>query len=577
MKFIAAQVAIHPESRFIFVDRTPSNIVFENEFISQTGCEIFELCDISFAQMSYFVQKNFDMTSAEANVVARRLNDTFRKFQLSAHPSYFAGIPQSTLTALIQANQRAELMELAVAGFLSFVVADDKAPVLLSRTTRERFLKVLAMDLNIEKKSMDESKLIQYTKDFAALHDFDIDALGFLKGFVDHNILNFFGGHVQFSLPFMEHYLLAKALSGAPDKASNYFGGSNLELDISTFDLYCEINPSKQIVGERVKLLRNALSEVAGSGENGGKLIASKEVDYVLSKHKPKAETIANRIAQAIEDVKAGKDETSEKQMLLDAADRVSEEYGKNRQRTQNNRANESDLDEIGKIALNWTMCVVLLGSGSEHLDAKTKRDVIGLLLEGADILIEDFLKFAMAAPFDRIKKDLTAPASLESFARRFEADISKDRLKIMLEDIVDSMRFMTLIMPFRQVIGYLCEHARQPVLAKSLADTLPNSAVRNIYHAIWLSDIDSNTGKRFLSAEIKRLGGAKFLRVCMASHFLERVYWSQASKSNRLNMLEMAEESIKTTSFAFEKGALERLINRDAKLDIDLERPDDA
>jgi hypothetical protein len=124
--------------------------------------------------MSHFVQKNFDMKSSEAEVVALRLRETFRKFDLDAHPSYFAGIPRSTLTALIQANRRAELMELAVAGFMIFVVADDKASVQLSRTTRSRFLQNLLVEIWVEKRNFSHSQLVEFTSDFAKKFDFDI-------------------------------------------------------------------------------------------------------------------------------------------------------------------------------------------------------------------------------------------------------------------------------------------------------------------------------------------------------------------------------------------------------------------
>jgi hypothetical protein len=66
------------------------------------------VCDVSFVEIAYFLQKNFEMPAAASEVVAVRLRETFHKYKLAAHPSYFAGIPRSTLNALLQVNRRAE-------------------------------------------------------------------------------------------------------------------------------------------------------------------------------------------------------------------------------------------------------------------------------------------------------------------------------------------------------------------------------------------------------------------------------------------------------------------------------------
>src|SRR5689334_7861321 len=101
----------------------------ESEFVTQLAADVFEICDISFLEISYFIQKNFSMTGTEAQVIALRLRDIFNEFSLAAHPTYFAGIPRETLSALLQANRRAELIQLAVDGFLTIVVAEDLSDV----------------------------------------------------------------------------------------------------------------------------------------------------------------------------------------------------------------------------------------------------------------------------------------------------------------------------------------------------------------------------------------------------------------------------------------------------------------
>ncbi|MBI1494212.1 5'-methylthioadenosine/S-adenosylhomocysteine nucleosidase family protein [Halocynthiibacter styelae] len=574
MKFIQEQVAKHTEARFVFVDRTPSNIVFEHEFVSQTSCSLFDLCDVSFAQMSHFIQKNFDMNSNEANVIAHRLDSTFRKFQLPAHPSYFAGIPQNTLSALIQANQRAELMDLAVVGFLSFVVADDKGSVQLSRTTRERFLKSLAIDLNLEKRSMNNADLVEYTNKFAEEHDFEIDAYEFLKGFSDYNILNFIGGNVQFSLPFIEHYLLAKALSEDDDKALRYFEYTTSDFDFPTFDLYCEINPTRSLIDTRLAALELSLEELDRVLEVGdAPKICSSEVDALLGKFRPKADKLSKRVQKAIEDVRLGKDETHEKQRLIDAADRVNEEYGKQRNNIRETDQGDVELGVVGEVAWNWTACVTLLGSGSEHLDAQTKRKLIENLVWGADLLIEEFLSIPLSIDFEAMKAELTSSESLVDFSGDAPDGFDEEKVKKDIENAVDAVRFMSLSMPFQQIIGYLSEHARQPVLGKSLRKVSMDKGIQKFYHAIWMADVDVSSGRSKLSEEIRKMSNSNFLRVCMASHFLKRVYWAHASKSDRLAMLDIAETVLKNTDFAFERGEMERMIKKEAELQLKVEK----
>jgi hypothetical protein len=71
---------------------------------------VFQLSGVSFLEIAHFVQKNFGMTGSEAEVIALRLRDTFRSFDLSAHPTHFAGISRGIVSALLQANRRAELI-----------------------------------------------------------------------------------------------------------------------------------------------------------------------------------------------------------------------------------------------------------------------------------------------------------------------------------------------------------------------------------------------------------------------------------------------------------------------------------
>jgi nucleoside phosphorylase len=170
--FLQKEIESFPDAKFLIITRGRSNLFAESDFSGKTSAVIAEVCDISFTEIALFLQKNFEMEGPAAEVIATRLRDTFEKFDLPVHPTYFAGIPGTTLSALLQANRRAELIELAVAGYLSYVVSQDSEPVALSRTTREKFLTALAYEISLEKKSFSEADLAEYATAFAKKFDF---------------------------------------------------------------------------------------------------------------------------------------------------------------------------------------------------------------------------------------------------------------------------------------------------------------------------------------------------------------------------------------------------------------------
>src|SRR5690606_15603011 len=113
MKFLAAE--LKDLGAFVLViTKAEDNVAAVDDFIKENGFKEYEIAPVSFSETAFFLEKAFDMTAREAEVVAIRLDDTFRKFRLDAHPTYFAGIQEEALAALINANKRAELIQLAV-------------------------------------------------------------------------------------------------------------------------------------------------------------------------------------------------------------------------------------------------------------------------------------------------------------------------------------------------------------------------------------------------------------------------------------------------------------------------------
>lgn len=248
IEFLIKEIKARPDCRFIIITRDEAQIISESELAAQTKAEHYQLTNVSFHEIAHFVEKNFGMTAAEAEVIALRLNDTFNSFDLSAHPTYFAGLSKELLSTLLQANRRAELIQLAVDGFLLLVVAADKASVTLSRTTRSRFLRMLVAEIKVEKKALTLDAAIAMASEFASEHGYEIDPGAFVTSFIDGGILHQTSGRIQFSLPFVESYLLAVELVAFPEKAIRYFDLNDELVDLGTFDIYCELNPSPDVI-----------------------------------------------------------------------------------------------------------------------------------------------------------------------------------------------------------------------------------------------------------------------------------------------------------------------------------------
>ncbi|GAA6203179.1 hypothetical protein [Aquicoccus sp. SU-CL01552] len=565
MNFIVEEISKHSDAKFIFVDRTYSNLFYEGEFAATLGVEAYEICEVSFTQMSHFVQKNFDMESAEAEVVALRLRDTFRRFDLDAHPSYFAGIPRSTLTALIQANRRAELMELAVAGFLIFVVADDKASIQLSRTTRSRFLQSLLVEIWVEKRAFTHAELIDFTSRFAKKYDFDIEPIKFVQDFLENGVLHFEGERVCVTLPFIEHYLLALALSSDEDLARKYFNLGSDFFDISTFDLYAEIGPSEHVVDDVLSTLRSDVAERNQSEENE-LILLSGELEGKLKFSHKKVSSLKSRVDQAVKSVENGDNQTKDKQQLLDASDEVRRSFSKFQDNVSEGGIEESDREPFVDSVRHWSIATTLLGSGAEHLDASTKRELSSLIVQGLAAIIEDWTRRHDAFDFDGLRETLTSDENIDKFVSQSPGDRSVEEVRKMFDRIIDGLRYVLIGMPFHRVVGHLCESARGPVLAKSVSQCEVSSEYQEMLKSIWLSDIDVQSGKENFDRVVKKFPDAPFFRFLVASHFLTRVYWSHAKKNDRLAVLEMADGMLKSTSINIGKHSLVRMIETDEK-----------
>lgn len=565
LKFLRSEVKKYPDAKFLFITREEQVVIAESDFAQAVAADVFQLSSISFSEISHFVQKNFGMTGSEAEVIALRLGDTFSNFDLSAHPSYFAGIPREILSALLQANRRAELIQLAVDGFLTFVVAGDTADVTLSRTTRSRFLRRLAVEINVEKRSFTLEEIVAFTKRFSAEFDFGIDPLAFVNSFVDAGILHFSNGRLEFSLPFIESYVLAAELASSEALAATYFTISP-DFDLATFDLYAEIGASDQVVCNVIEGLENTLRDYGFKADETHILLTDK-IRPTLMKHPDQVEAIQKRLRKTAEDIEHGRGDTVKKQLLLDIADRVKEEVA---EKASGEEESETDLENqrIARAVQNWLVATKLLGAGAEHLPAEMKQMLASLLIDVSSLIAHRATESLLKVDFALVKTRFQANPEVIEMLRDSTDEKTDAAVQRLVSGLVDVLEFSLFGAAIRRVLEQLCESARQRVLATSVEKATVAGPIESLIHSAWLADIESKRGRDLLVKSIKHLPESPFLRSSLAAHFAARVYWSHWRTEDRLALLSAAEECLKGLGGAgLKKGELKRLIEKDVKV----------
>lgn len=554
---ILDEIDKYPETKCVFISRGDDALVGESTFASRSAAVHYDSCSISFLEIAHFIQKNFGMSGGDSEVVAKRLRDTFNQFRLDAHPTYFAGIPRETLAALLQANRRAELIQLAVDGFLTFIVAGDKADVNLGRSTRARFLRTLAYEIRLEKRSFEQATLVAFTKEFADRHDFDINPLAFIRSFEEKGILHFESDKVQISLPFIEAYLLAVELASRPADAERYFSIDE-HFDFVTFDLYAEIGASPSIFSRICEALQASIKELRA--KNGvDHILLGEEIAPVKARDRGATDRLKKRLQSAVDAVKKGASNLKEKQNLLDLQDRVREEAGRQRE----NRDEEADeawserIAPLDRMGTAWTIATVLLGAGAEHLEASDKRKLSALLIEGGAAFTDEWSRVQAEIDFKGLKEAITTDEALADMPG--PPDIEEKRK--FVAGLIDIFEYSAMADPIRRTMTFLCEQARHRVLSTSVDAAEVDGLMEGLIKGTWLIDIDPAKGRKHLRETIKKLPRSTFLRMTMVSHYMSRMYWAHGKKDDKLALLDAADEMLKPLEIDLDKARLKRLI----------------
>lgn len=557
--YLLSECHNYPGSKFIFVVRGELGTAAATTLSDSLSVEPYSLCPISFEGIAHFVQKYCQLPSQESDIIALRLTETFERFGLLAHPTYFAGIPKEVLVALLQANKRAELIQLAVDGFLTLLVAGDSADITLSRTTRERFLRRFVIETKIKGVTLTIAECIEFVADFADLYDFEIEPIDFLQAFVQNGILHYYQGLVSFSLPFIESYLLASELTQSPDMARTYFDIDNKDFDFATFDLYAEMGADAQIVERVISRLNSLNSEWALDDRN---IILLSEASPKLLGEPDTLRRVQNSLEVAMKNVRENRGHTQKKQRLIDLSNDIRESVSQQRvEKTQSESESALNDEKFTELTRFWVIAVILLGSGAEHLFATGKVALSQSISSVAAIIIDKWTRRNQTVDFDEIRASLFD--EVISSKMEFDNEEERDEIRQLFVSVTDILEHNFMCEPIRRVLGFLGEQARHKVLASSIERAQVEDQVADVLRSAWLSDIDVNRGTPSLSAALKKLPAAPLMRISLATHLMAQVFWRHADKGNQFTLLEAANDTIKPLELSFDKGQIRRDIEQ--------------
>lgn len=559
LNFLIKLVKAESASRIIILTRDNKRLVEEVDIQRAISASSCDLCNVSFAEMAIFLEQSFKMPGPEAEVLALQLRETFASFSLPAHPSFFAGIPSETLAGLLQANRRSELIQLAVDGFLTFVVATDAEKVRLSRTRRGAFLRELVIQMEVEKRSYTESELVELADKMSAEYDYDLQSSSFISDFVEKGIIHFDQGKAVITLPFIKSYLLAFELSKDSKLAARYFDIGADDFDLLTFDLYAEIGPSQEIYQQLSDRLEGCIAKTTAAEDEH--ILLTHKISPKMLERPASLHGLSNRILKAREAIENDSSDRAEKVRILEVADRVNESVSpkgdEEDEGTSGNPPESKDLDEIIPI---WVLATVLLGSGAESLKGNERKKLTSLVLQGASVVLHLWTTFANEYDYESPKRAL-----LKDEALLAESGIERDELEWLIDGLFDFVQYSAISDPIDRVLEQLMEQ-KNAIIGNSLNKADPGAGVGPMIRGLWLSTIDRQKGKPILDDAIKDLPDVKFFRSILTSLIIRRVKWKMSNKATRLYLLDAAEKIIKPINPNLHKGELLRLVDKGVK-----------
>lgn len=502
---------------------------------------------VPFYEIADYLETAFEMKPAEADSVATRLEDTFSKFRLHTHPAYFVGLQETTIEALIQANHRAELIQLAVDGLLSFVVAFDESPVKLSRTTREEFLSDLAFQIRVEGKTFSRETLSSYVREFGVRKALEVQPDVFLRGYFSVGLLNESSGQVSFSLPFLEAYLLSERLRTDAVAAAKYFNPHASYFDEYAFDLYVERGACSEVVNA----ICNYATDVLDQCDDEENVFLGKKVrPHALSTPQLLLQ-LAHQMSEAatrLTESSSSQELRQEKQRIIDARSAV---RGRVAARDPLERQSvpekvKKEFEFLDALSRSSTLLATIIGSGAERLDGDVKAKVGKCLLSICERFLHHWTLNRMSINFDEMRDELNSDEAVQKIIEElglYEEDPVKVRENMLL--FLDDQEMRALSGPAGVLFMRLAQYAGVRSLRPTFSNLRPENKIERLFRDVWMMDVEHNDGKRALKDTLQHYKGSPLLRLAVTNHLMNRIYWHHWQKDSRATFMDVARYSL--------------------------------
>lgn len=563
MKFLVDTLSAFDNPYILIISKSETPVGAIDAFKADLGLVDYVTAAVPFKEIAIYLEKALELDPAEADVAATRLNDTFTKFRLNTHPAYFIGIQENTISALINANQRAELIQLAVDGLLTFVVASDTSEVVLGRTFREEFLAELAYEIKVNKRSFDKVSLVAMAEEFAQARALEVDSLSFVDGFFRFGLLNIAPGTVSFSLPFLEAYLLSQRLIGRSDDAAAYFNPESEDFDHFSFDLYCERGAAQSVIARVHSYLDTTLSQCTDDKD----VFEAKEVKPRVIGAPKAIVGLAEEMAGVIDKIsKRGTSEVvrAEKQRLIDARETVRTEVGgrKKERRQSLSEETRAEFDRLDRLSQSLSVVATMIGSGAERLDAKTKHSLAKKMLKVAERFLHYWTLDRMRINFADLREELLSEKSIEELIDQFDLfDDNRDEIRNSLSLFIDDQELKLLSGPLATILDRISSLAGVRSLKPIVDELGTDSQVEALIRGSWYMDVESGQGKKILKKALQNYKGSSLFRLVLTNHLMWRVFWHHWQKKSRIAFVDMAKYSLKPMGLITDERHEEKML----------------
>lgn len=564
LKFLADELS-GTSAKILIITKAEDNVAASDAFFKDNGFVEYDISPISFSETAFFLERAFDMTATEAEAVAIRLDDTFRKFRLDAHPTYFAGLQEETLAALINANKRAELIQLAVDGLLTLIVAADTSRPNLSRTTRETFLKRVVLQMASSEQGLTDDQLGDLASEFLAERRFDVSQIEFLSPFFKTGLMYRAGGTVRFSHPYLRSYLLAQALRESEAEAVRYFEPGRHGFDYYAFDLYCEMGPSAAVIQSVIDYSSSAMKKAYDAYADPHVYMESGRKMAALSTPRQLASLTStlSKTAKRLERQDADPDLRLEKQRILDARRHVRTEVVARAPEQAEIIPGEivSEFEILDGLWRSLTLCTLSIGSGAEALDGRVKAKLAELVLGVATKFSDVWTRNRLRTDFNEVRAALLSDEQIWKYVS--EAGLEEEAFAAIRTELTMALHGAELnriIDPMGRVLWRVSAAAGVKVLAPILAEAETTDPVMRIFRASWMMDVDSEAGRDAMKAALNAYKGNPLLRMVLANHLLWRVYWHHYKTARSRHFVDEAKRALSLFGLAPSNKRIEQI-----------------